>query len=308
MKFRYYSSLCSFFALVPLRSTIFCLISLFIMMNTTTSVWAKSTVAKSRVAKTTVAKSARLGGDAKRITFAVNLSKKVAIKVFTLAKPYRVIIDLPEVKFQFPSGLGRKGKGLVSAYRYGLFAPGKSRIVIDVKHPVLVKKAQVFAAIGEKLARIEIVLVKTSPDKFALSLAKRNLLKDTSPQKPKKKKPVSKKKKKKNAVPKEDPRPMIVIDPGHGGVDPGAIGSKGTLEKKVVLMFSKRLRKLLLATGLYRVAMTRDIDTYIPLHDRVKIGRRNKASLFISIHADSISRKRRKRNSVRGASDRKSVV
>ena len=300
MKFRHNSSVYGVCVLVPLRSTVFCLITL-IMMSTATTVWAKSTVTKKAVYKTTVAKSARLGGDAKRITFAVNLSKKVAFKVFTLGKPYRVIIDLPEVKFQFPSGLGRKGKGLVSAYRYGLFAPGKSRIVIDVKDPVLVTKSQIFAATGDKPARIEIVLVKTSQDKFALSLAKRKLVKDPSPQKPVTKKPVSKKKTK-DAAPKEDPRPMIVIDPGHGGVDPGAIGSKGTIEKKIVLMFSKRLKKQLLATGLYRVAMTRDIDTYIPLHDRVKIGRRNKASLFISIHADSISRKRSRRNSVRGAS------
>ncbi len=305
MKFRQYSRPCGFFVHVLLRSSTFCLISL-ILMGTPTSVLAKpttakTTVAKTTVAQTTVAKSARLGGDANRITFAVNLSKKVAIKVFTLGKPYRVIIDLPEVKFQFPSGLGRKGKGLVSAYRYGLFAPGKSRIVIDVKHPVLVTKAQVFAANGDKPAHMEIVLVKTSPDKFALSLAKRNLIKGPSPKKTETNKPLAKKKPK-IATPKEDPRPMIVIDPGHGGVDPGAIGSKGTLEKKIVLMFSKRLRKQLLATGLYRVAMTRDIDTYIPLHDRVKIGRRNKASLFISIHADSISRKRRRRNKVRGAS------
>ena len=250
--------------------------------------------------KTTVAKSARLGGDAKRMTFAVILSKKVDIKVFTLANPYRVIIDLPEVKFQFPSGLGRKGKGLVSAYRYGLFARGKSRIVIDVKHPVLVTKARVIAAIGQEPARMELVLVKTSENKFALSLSKRNLMKDLEPKQDKPKKPVIKPPKAEAAI--EDPRPMIVIDPGHGGVDPGAIGTKGTLEKKIVLSFSKLLKKRLLATGLYRVAMTRDIDTYIPLHDRVKIGRSKGASLFISIHADSISRKRRRRNKVRGAS------
>ncbi len=290
MKYRDYSGLNGFYVFLFFGSSLFFLIAL-IMMSTTTSVWAK----------TTVAKGARLGGDVKRITFVVNLSKKVEIKVFTLAKPYRVIIDLPEVKFQFPSGLGRKGKGLVSAYRYGLFAPGKSRIVIDVKYPVLVTKALVMEANGGTPARMEIVLVKTSQDKFALSLAKRNLAKDLSSKITETKKSVSKKKKK-DATPEEGARPMIVIDPGHGGVDPGAIGSKGTLEKKIVLTFSKQLRKQLLATGLYRVAMTRDIDTYIPLHDRVKIGRRNKASLFISIHADSISRKRRRRNSVRGAS------
>ena len=95
---------------------------------------------------------------------------------------------------------------------------------------------------------------------------------------------------------------MIIIDPGHGGVDPGAIGSKGTLEKNVVLSFSRVLRKALLATGRYRVEMTRDTDIYIPLHGRVNYGRNKGGSLFISIHADSISKRRKRRHQVRGAS------
>ena len=269
------------------------------------------------LANTTIAKSARLGGDTKKMTFVVILSKKVPIKVFTLSKPYRVVIDLPEVKFQFPPGLGRKGKGMVSAYRYGLFAKGKSRIVIDVKHPILVTKARVFAATGGEPARMEIELVKTTKTKFKLSLSQRILTKNedqkkaaTKKQEPKKskpdKEPVKKTSPKEAKTPKpvqdNDFRPMIVIDPGHGGVDPGAIGSKGTLEKDIVLKFSKVLKKQLLATGLYRVSLTRDIDTYIPLHGRVKIGRSKGAALFISIHADSVSRKRRRRNRVRGAS------
>lgn len=257
-------------------------------------------IATPTIAKTTVAKNARLGGDEKRITFAIVLSKKVPIKVFTLANPYRVVIDLPEVKFQFPSGLGRKGKGLVSAYRYGLFAPGKSRIVIDVKGPVLVAKAQVIAATRQKPARMEIELVKTNEAKFSLSLSKRYLMQDLEPKSVAIKVPAANPAK--NAKNKSDTRPVIILDPGHGGVDPGAIGSKGTLEKNIVLNFSRILRKQLLATGRYRVEMTRDIDTYIPLHNRVKFGRSKGASLFISIHADSISRKRRRRNKVRGAS------
>ena len=258
-------------------------------------------------AKTTIAKSASLGGNEKQATFETILSKKVPIKVFTLDKPYRVVIDLPEVKFKFPAGLGRKGKGMVSAYRYGLFAKGKSRIVIDVKVPVLIKKAYVTTPTSGKPARMIIKLARTTEAKFALSLSKRYLMQDLEPDKPaavvKSAPPV---------VPaKQAPKPqnggpgsrhVIIIDAGHGGVDPGAIGSKGTLEKNVVLAFSKILRKELLATGRYKVEMTRDIDTYIPLHERVKIGRNKGGSLFISIHADSISKRRRRRNRVRGAS------
>jgi len=259
-------------------------------------------------AKTIVASSAQLEGDHKQISFEIELSKKVPIKVFTLSKPYRVVIDLPEVKFRFPAGLGRKGRGLVSAYRYGLFARGKSRIVIDAKVPVVVKQAYVRAGGGNQPAKMFIKLVKTTASIFALNLTKRILMKELEPDEPKALAPKAAhsppvtKRASSSTNGTDDDRPMIVIDPGHGGVDPGAIGSKGTLEKNVVLSFSRVLRKALLATGRYRVEMTRDSDTYIPLHGRVDYGRNKRGSLFISIHADSISKRRKRRHRVRGAS------
>ena len=88
-----------------------------------------------------VAKDARLAGDRGRTRFIADLSKKVDVNVFSLADPYRVIVDLPEVSFQMPEGLGTEKRGLVTGYRYGMFAPGKSRIVIDVSGPFLVDKA-----------------------------------------------------------------------------------------------------------------------------------------------------------------------
>ena len=260
-----------------------------------------------------IASGARLGGDNKQVMFEIALSKKVPIRVFTLSKPYRVVIDLPEVRFRFPAGLGRRGKGLVSAYRYGLFAKGKSRIVIDAKVPVEVKEAYVRAGRGKQPAKMVIKLAKTTPSIFALNLSKRILMKDLEPKEEKKSASVvpparktsqkeEKAEKTKRTQHANDNRPVIIIDPGHGGVDPGAMGSKGTMEKNVVLSFARVLRKALLATGDYQVELTRDIDSYIPLHGRVKIARAKRASLFISIHADSISKKRRRRNLVRGAS------
>ena len=93
-----------------------------------------------------VAKDARLAGDRGRTRFIADLSKKVDVSVFSLADPYRVIVDLPEVNFQMPAGLGTEKRGLVTGYRYGLFAPGKSRIVIDMSGPFLVDKAFVLDA------------------------------------------------------------------------------------------------------------------------------------------------------------------
>jgi N-acetylmuramoyl-L-alanine amidase len=92
-----------------------------------------------------------------------------------------------------------------------------------------------------------------------------------------------------NAVPaksKAKIKPMIVIDAGHGGVDPGALGS-GVMEKNITLSVAQALKKELLATGRYRVMLTRETDIYIPLRDRFKVARDNGADLFISLHADS---------------------
>jgi N-acetylmuramoyl-L-alanine amidase len=99
----------------------------------------------------------------------------------------------------------------------------------------------------------------------------------------------------------QDARPLIVIDPGHGGIDPGAHGAGGIKEKNVVLDFAKVLDEKLLATGRYRVMMTRDDDTYVSLDDRVKFARDHQARLFISIHADSLSWPYHDDASIRGA-------
>jgi N-acetylmuramoyl-L-alanine amidase len=87
-----------------------------------------------------------------------------------------------------------------------------------------------------------------------------------------------------------DNRPLIVIDAGHGGPDTGAVAKTGDEEKDVVLEVAKKLREQLLKTNRYRVVMARDDDTFVPLEERVAIARANAASLFISIHADSLSK------------------
>lgn len=92
-------------------------------------------------------------------------------------------------------------------------------------------------------------------------------------------------------------KPMIIIDPGHGGVDPGAIGANGVFEKHVTLAAARELKKQLLATGRYRVKMTREKDVYLKLYQRVAFARKHEGDLFISLHADSI-----RKSTVSGAS------
>lgn len=99
-------------------------------------------------------------------------------------------------------------------------------------------------------------------------------------------------------------KPVIVIDPGHGGRDPGAIGGRGTHEKKITSASAKELQKQLLATGRYTVIMTRSKDVYVEHEERIRIARAGGADLFISIHADSAGSKTARGASVYTLADR----
>ena len=244
--------------------------------------------AQARSQKKTVANDARLAGDKARTRFIADLSKQVDVNVFALGDPYRVIVDLPEVNFQMPAGMGTEKRGLITGYRFGLFAPGKSRIVIDVSGPFLVDKSFVLGPRADQPARLVVDLVPTDRKTF---LAK---LRDT------------------NAVPAADnvvaqkaslpvaainAKPVVVIDPGHGGIDPGTRSPEGITEKEVVLAFAKTLREKLAAKGQYEVVLTREDDRFIPLRDRVEFAQKRNARLFVSVHADYFP----KANEARGA-------
>src|SRR5664280_990540 len=212
-----------------------------------------------------VATDVRLGGDDKQTRFVIDLTQKVDVAAFTLADPYRVVIDLPQVTFKLPAKEGEHGRGLVKAFRYGLIMQGGSRIVLDTKGP----------------ARLVLDLVATDRDSFLRNIT----MQDRGARASAAKTAI--------VAPPEvagDARPLIVVDPGHGGIDSGTKSGSGQDEKDVVLAFGVMLRDRLEKTGKYRVAMTRSDDTFIPLDERVRFARAHKASLFISIHADSIPR------------------
>lgn len=230
------------------------------------------------------AMSSRLAGDEKRTRFVVDVDRNVDFGVFALADPYRIVIDLPETAFQFASGEGAKGRGLVSAYRYGLIGPGKSRIVLDAKGPVKVDKAFVVDAVDDQPVRLVVDLLSTSREDFMAALAlqePRNAAALKTPA-------VSGHEAVRPGAGHEGRDIVVVIDPGHGGIDPGAKSRKGTLEKDVVLEFSRRLRTALEKSGRFTVKLTRDDDVFIPLGNRVNFAREEKASLLISVHADSV--------------------
>lgn len=241
------------------------------------------------------ATDARIAGDETRTRFVLDLQGQVPFIVSNLADPYRVIIDLPSMEFKLPEGSGTDGRGLIRSWRYGLlFARGNARIVLDLTEPAKVDKSFVLEAIEDQPARLVVDLVKTSREEF-LAEAERThqplsaLVTDGQQAAPKANKLTSSAGKTK---------PVVVLDPGHGGIDTGAIGVHGTLEKAVVLSFAQVLKKKLEDTGHYTVFMTREDDTFVPLRKRVQFARGHNADLFVSIHADSV---RSYKEEVRGA-------
>jgi N-acetylmuramoyl-L-alanine amidase len=209
-----------------------------------------------------VATDVRLGGDDKQTRFIMDFDRPIDMAAFTLADPYRVVVDMPQVMFKLSPNVGDQGRGLVKAFRFGLIMQGGSRIVLDTKGPVRVEKAFTIPAADGQPARLVLDLVATDRDGFLRNIAQENRPERTAA------------KHNNDPMPKDDdPRPLIVLDPGHGGIDTGTRGLDGTNEKDVVLAFGQTLREKLEAGGKYRVAMTRTDDTFVPLNERVRFAR-----------------------------------
>jgi N-acetylmuramoyl-L-alanine amidase len=245
-----------------------------------------------------IASEARLAGDAKQTRFILDLDKAVQFRAFVLADPYRVIVDLPQVNFQLPAGAGGAGRGLVKAFRYGVVMPGGSRIVFDLTGPARIAKSYVLEAANGQPPRLVLEFEEVDRTAFVQSLAPENRpelrpaiaeanaavanVAAVRPDTPAAPKP---------APGPPDKRPVIVIDPGHGGEDYGTqAGGADFMEKNLVLSFGLALRDRIEKSGKYRVVMTRTDDTFIALPDRVKVARSEAAALFISIHADALPR------------------
>lgn len=230
-----------------------------------------------------VATDARLEqvGESVRLTMA--LSQPVSIETTVIAGPDRIIIDLPSVNFQVQPQTARKSAGFVSAYRYGLFTADRARIIFDLSSPALVTKAEVRQRRGG-FGELVVEMSRASRSEFQAAVARGR------PQKAETASAAL------GPVTVPDARQLVVIDPGHGGIDPGAVVAS-IAEKTVVLAFGQRLKDSLEATGRYRVVMTRDEDRFVSLGDRVKIARAAGADLFVSIHADSLTQSQE----VRGA-------
>lgn len=238
-----------------------------------------------------VASDVRVAGDDQQTRFILDLDRKIDARAFVLGDPYRVVVDIPQVAFNLPAGSGTAGRGLIRAFRYGLVMPGGSRVVFDLTGPAKIEKTYVMDAANGQPARLVVELAAVERSAFKPSspgddrpILRPAIVADASGM-------ATETTGSAKAGKAADSRPVIVIDPGHGGVDNGTQAASGESEKTLVLDFAKALRDRIEKSGKFRVVMTRDDDTFIPLGDRVKIARANMASLFVSIHADALPKR-----------------
>lgn len=217
----------------------------------------------------------------------IDLSREVKARVEVLGAPNRLVVDLDGVIFAGGAGaMSGKGAGPVAAWRAGLFMLGQSRIVLDLSRPAVIERVDFVRQSGvvRLVAEIKAVPQAVFDERVREDQAKRlaTWAPDTGAVAPR----------------TAGSKPLIVIDPGHGGIDPGASGPKGEAEKDIVLAVGKALRKTIEADGRVEVQLTRDDDRFIALGERVAFARRRGAALFVSLHADSLFGE----SDVRGAS------
>jgi len=222
----------------------------------------------------------RLGIHPERTRVVVEFSSQPRYRVFALANPDRLVVDLSEVDWTAVEGRPPVDRGIVEAIRFGLFSPGTSRMVLDLREPA--KVDSLFFIPPREGYGFRMVLDLAVTDRASFVRQVDRAVKESDPPLP----PLA-------ALgpglvaPKTDGRNVVVIDPGHGGVDPGAISPSGRMEKDLTLAYAKQLRDVLQKSGRYRVVLTREDDRFVPLRDRYRIAEQAGAELFVSLHANT---------------------
>ncbi len=233
-------------------------------------------------------KAARIGVHPGLTRFVLEFDQRVSYRLFLLDSPYRVVIDTPESTWAAGPAPRGQTKGVIASYRHGLFQSGVTRVVIDTSVPVRIKNHFRLLPTGKAGHRVVLDLEEVDAATFA-DQQRRALSPDWEkyqaslavPDKPAPRPPRR----------ADDTRKVVVLDPGHGGPDPGGIGATGTYEKTIVLQVARAIKRRMEASGRYRVRLTRDRDVFLSLRDRYKVAHEEDADLFISLHADKIARR-----------------
>ena len=197
--------------------------------------------------------------DHTRVVF--DLSGEIEHRLFTLADPYRVVIDLEDTRKSSAIAVSSKTTNLMSGLRSASKDNGRLRVVLDLQGKV---RPRSFALKpdgnnGHRLV-VDLHATNLSPTPIKTSQQQRS---------------------------QQKKKYVIALDPGHGGKDPGAIGKGGTREKDIALAVAKKMKVIINRTPGYQAVLTRDGDRFIPLRNRVKKAREAQADIFVSLHADS---------------------
>ena len=225
----------------------------------------------------------RVSATPERARLVIDLASKTNFALVSLSEPNRLAIDVRAATFSVPEPSGKPaGDGMISDYLVEQVAADRVRTVLTLSSPAQVQQAYVLDPFEDQPARLVVDIIPATDAEFVANVERDRLASDEA------------------TLPTDDfstpaggselpiaTRPLVILDPGHGGIDSGAEAASGVKEKDIVLAFSLKLQDLLVASGRFDVALTREDDTFLRLEERVALARANKADLFISIHADS---------------------
>lgn len=227
-----------------------------------------------------------------RARLVIDLAARTEFSFVSMDEPDRLAIDVRAGTFSVPEPAGGPGEGnLVSSYVVEQPTGDRVRTVLTLAAPAQVQQAYVLDAFDDQPARLVVDIIPATAEIFAANVERDRVASEDVAARATVSTPAG------GSELPTDTRPLVVIDPGHGGIDSGAEAEGGIKEKDIVLAFSLRLQELLVDSGRFDVALTREDDTYLRLEERVALARANKADMFISIHADSFQQPE-----IRGAS------
>lgn len=265
--------------------------------------------------------AARVSTTPERARLIVDLSGTTQFAIATLTGPDRIAVDVRSSALPANIQPAVAGEGIVAGYTVNLAEPGRVRIELGLRTSAMVQQAYFLDPVEDQPARLVVDLVTTTAEDFAARAAADlansigrevpGVIASSEPSSEPSLEPSSEPPPA-PAQPSSEPppvaapapadveggsRPLVVIDPGHGGHDVGASAPSGINEKEITLAFALQLRELLMATGKFDVALTRDDDTFLSLNERVHLARQNRADLLLSLHADTFQQA-----DIRGAS------
>lgn len=250
--------------------------------------------------------SMRVGQGIGNIRIVFDADSQFDYKVFLLTEPRRLVVDTHNADINPAVEKVRELGNFINGVRLGAAGVDGVRIVFDLKKPVIIKKVFMLPPQSNFSWRFVIDMEIASEREFNAKVGNDHAFSNDSYTREKQVIKTAVSSSPKAVLSSAKSKKIIVLDPGHGGVDPGAIGVSGVYEKNITLAMAKELKAQLEKNRNYKVYLTRSRDVFIPLRDRVKIARKYDADIFLSIHADSAKNRRATGLSVYTLSERAS--